>query len=178
MKLKDAQGQLLEQVESLYRSAFPEDERMPFSAMLKRRQDGAVKMFAVESDDGDFDGMAITMEYEDMALLAYFAISSGRRGEGIGSEAFQMLRDLFGEKRFFIEVESTSVASENAQEREERKVFYHVNGMRDTTLTVCLKGVELDILVRSDRITYDEYYRFYEGIFGEKIAGKIEPVRE
>ena len=87
----------------------------------------------MESDEGDFNGMAITMESEDMALLGYFAISSGRRGGGIGSAAFRLLKDLFADKRFFLEVESTSVESENAQEREERKIFYYRNGMEESS---------------------------------------------
>ena len=80
MRLKEAEKQQLGQIESLYLSAFPAAERVPFALLQEKREEGSVRIFAVESDEGDFNGMAITMESEDMALLGYFAISSGRRG--------------------------------------------------------------------------------------------------
>ena len=178
MKLKEAQGQQLKQIESLYLSAFPAAERVPFSLLQEKRDEGLVNIFAIESEEGAFNGMAVTMEWEDMPLLGYFAVSSDRRGGGIGSEAFRLLKDLFTDKRFFLEVESTSVESDNAKEREERKIFYYRNGMEDTSLTVLLKGVEMDILTRSCRISYEDYRRFYINLFGEEIEGKIQLIRE
>lgn len=178
MRLKEAEKQQLGQIESLYLSAFPAAERVPFALLQEKREEGSVRIFAVESDEGDFNGMAITMESEDMALLGYFAISSGRRGGGIGSAAFRLLKDLFADKRFFLEVESTSVESENAREREERKIFYYRNGMEESSLTVLLKGVEMDILTRSCRISYEDYRRFYISLFGDEIREKIQLIHE
>ena len=68
--------------------------------------------------------------------------------------------------------------SENAQEREERKIFYYRNGMEESSLTVLLKGVEMDILTRSCRISYEDYRRFYISLFGDEIREKIQLIHE
>ena len=95
MRLKEAEKQ--QGSDRLNRSIsahFLRRSVLPFALLARKKgEEGSARIFAVESDEGDFNGMAITMESEDMALLGYFAISSGRRGGGIGSAAFRLLKE-------------------------------------------------------------------------------------
>ena len=51
----------LKNVRQLYFSAFPLEERKPFELILEKRDAGYVEILAIESDEGDFLGLAISI---------------------------------------------------------------------------------------------------------------------
>ena len=61
----------LSDVEKLYLEAFPKAERKPFAMIKKLNKKGKSEMLCLESDNGDFLGLAITVLYEDLVLLDY-----------------------------------------------------------------------------------------------------------
>ncbi|MBO5051477.1 MAG: GNAT family N-acetyltransferase, partial [Clostridia bacterium] len=72
-------------VRQLYESAFPPEEKKPFSLILKKSDEGSMEILSIEEDDGSFLGLAIFILYKELALLDYFAISPERRGGGVGT---------------------------------------------------------------------------------------------
>lgn len=159
-------------IEALYVEAFPKDERKPFQLILEKCREGAAELLAIEDEMGSFMGMAVTVLYQDLVLLDYFAIAAGQRGNGIGTEIFKLLRKKYEGKRFFLEIERTDVEAENIVQRKKRKEFYLRNGMKETGLLVWLFGVEMEVLTDSCRISYEEYYGLYKGVFGTERMGK------
>lgn len=162
----------LAQIEKLYREAFPAQERKPFQLILEKREEGITEIQSIEGESGRFYGLAITILYRDMVLLDYFAILPEQRGNGIGSQAFALLRSKYAGKRFFLEIEHTGVEAENALIRQKRKEFYLRNGMKESLLFVRLFGVEMEVLVDQCGICYEEYKRLYTDTFGETRMGK------
>lgn len=61
---------------------------------------------AVESKEGEFLGLAITMHYQELVLLDYFGIDSGCRGTGVGGQALRELQRRYAGKEFLLEIES------------------------------------------------------------------------
>ncbi len=161
----------LSAMQLLYREAFPITERKPFRLMLKKRKEGRMELQALEDTQGELCGLVITVLYQDMVLLDYFAISQKKRGQGVGTEAISLIREKYAQKRFFLEIERTDVEAKNIEQRLKRKNFYLRNGLTETALYVKLFGVEMEILSDSCKINFEEYRRLYTDTFGENYVG-------
>ena len=179
MKLVEARSQeRLDKIQNLYNEAFPSLERKPFALLLKTRDNGQAEILAVENEDNDFLGLVITNQYKDMVLLDYFAIAPNQRSSGIGSKVFQLLKQRYGGKRFFLEIERTDVGADNQRQRQKRKAFYLKNGMQNMPFVVNLGGVEMEVLADNCRIDFEDYFSLYHNLFGDKISKGISLVKK
>lgn len=175
----------IRRVEELYEEAFPENEKKPFSFMLKGRRNGQFEILYIEDGERNFCGMAIMMLYGDMALLDYFAIDPGWRNSGLGSRALKRLQERFAGKKFFLEIESTQglngaeglpqgIDKKEAELRLRRKAFYRRCGMEAMDFRVLLFGVEMEILVYGDRVGFDEYHEMLQHVlppgYGDRVV--------
>ena len=92
MKLNDKPNkESLTALKKLYLSAFPRCERKPFYMINQLKAKGKAEILSIESDSGEFIGLAISVFYKDIVLLDYFAMSESVRGQGRGSEALILL---------------------------------------------------------------------------------------
>ena len=78
----------------LYRSAFPKEERKPFSTIVKKYRQGIFDVWCI-CRDGKFSGIATTINHGDLILIDYLAISPACRSQGIGSAALQLLTAIW-----------------------------------------------------------------------------------
>lgn len=177
----------LNKVKDLYEEAFPKSEKKPFGMILKGRKKGKYEILSIESEKGEFQGLAITMHYADFVLLDYFAISPECRGSGIGGEALRALQKSYTGKKFLLEIEST-VGLENRTEvgkdiaeadeaalRLRRKEFYLRNGMQSMNYLVNLFGVEMEIMTYGCSVSFEEYHSILEHILPFGMAAKVRP---
>ncbi len=178
MRLVQAYSEeLLNKIYDLYMEAFPKEERKPFTRICIMQQEGRMTMYAIEDDAGAFVGMGIFVLYQDLALLDYFAIEAGKRGQGLGSEALGLLQRLYPDKRFFLEIESTYEAfGEECPEkslRGRRKQFYLRNGMQPLSFLIKLFGVEMELLAYGCSLSFEEYYEMYQSIVTPNLMKNI-----
>jgi GNAT superfamily N-acetyltransferase len=162
------------QMKRLYRQAFPPAERRPFSLIRKKTREGCMEMLSIEDEQGSFLGMVVMILYKDMALLDYFAISPEYRGKGIGTEVLQVLKQRYGNKRFFLEIENPEEECDNMIERKRRQAFYLNNGM--TLLPdfmVNVFGTNMRILTHQCTVEFQEYQDMYTNTFGEKVRNRV-----
>ena len=150
----------LAQIEKLYYEAFPVEEQKPFSVILEKNREGSMEILAAENNHKDFTGLAI--------------ISPCHRQGGVGSKVFRMLKERYAGQRFFLEIESTLVKAENAEQRKRRKAFYLKNGMVDMPFTVDAFGVEMEILADGCSLEFEEYRDLYHSLFGASAHGRIK----
>ncbi len=175
MKIRETSGfGELCSVRRLYGRAFPASEKKPFWLIRKKCRDGLAEMLVIEN--GDFAGLAITALYGDYVLLDYFAVHDKKRGSGIGSEAIKLLCDRYGGKKFFLEIESTKIPSDNMKQRESRKRFYLRNGLVETGMEISLFGVRMEVLSNGCGLTYDEYTSLYRETYGDAIVKRIKRI--
>lgn len=178
MKIVNAiSNKQLSNIEKLYLEAFPKAERKPFAMIKKLCSRGKSEMLSIESDNGDFLGLAITVLYEDLVLLDYFAISPEGRGKGTGSEALQFLKGNYADKRFFLEIESTLDSQNCPEERTRRKSFYLRSGMTEMPFEVDLFGVHMEILTNGCTVTYEDYYNIYRSVLPAPMLCKVKLLR-
>lgn len=168
----------LSNIENLYMSAFPEAERKPWALLLKKQEEGLMELFALESEDGSFLGLAIMAYDKDLVLLDYFAVFNEKRGQGIGSSAIRALQEMFAGKRFVLEIESTKYPSADSELRKSRKAFYLRNGLHTMNFDVNLFGVEMEVLSNCEELHYKEYLDIYLNTCGPQYANKISMIQE
>lgn len=174
MKLRRVRTQAeWKKLKRLYKEAFPASERKPFWLMqIKHRQQKA-DMWVIE-EEGECSGFAITMNDGDLVLLDYFAIDEEKRGQGLGGKSLKALREMYKDKRFFLEIESLAVPSENMEERRSRKQFYINNGMTELGVTSRLFGVDFELLGYDCRVSFAEYFSLYEKSYGKWATRHLE----
>ena len=159
-------------VEGLYMTAFPEEERRPFSIIQNRTEEGKSDVWMLE--DEDFAGLAITMNGDDIVILDFFAIADEKRGCGYGSIALKELQDMYRDYRFILEIERPDIPSENQEDRIRRKAFYLRNGMKALDIPVNLFGVEMELLANDCEVTFEEYKNVYRSYLGELAEENVK----
>lgn len=160
-------------LESLYRSAFPDNERKPFDMIREKYNQKVTDVWMIEDEDV-FSGFAITMNGEDLVLLDYFAICEEKRGQGLGGKSLRALQEQYRDKRFFLEVESLKVPADNMEERRRRKQFYLKNGMKELGVYAKLFGVEFELLGYECEVNFQAYFSLYDKIYGKYASQFLE----
>lgn len=161
----------------LYRLAFPASERKPFAMIIKMYRRGKTDIWCVERE-GRFAGLAITINGPDTILLDYFAVEPDCRGQGVGAEVLARLREIYGGKRFFLEIESTLEPSPELELRKRRKNFYLRCGLQPMGVQVYLFGVKMELLGAGCVLSYEQYHNFYRDNYNTWAADHIAPVEE
>lgn len=159
-------------IKKLYNEAFPANEKKPFWLIRRKYKKGAADVWVLEQE-GEFSGLAITMNGENLVLLDYFAVSADKRGSGIGGEALRALQEMYTERRFFLEIESIEEGAETQSERERRKRFYLANGMQELGVYVTLFGVDMELLGYHCEVNFDEYRGLYFDTYGNWAAKNV-----
>ena len=160
----------------LYMTAFPREERKPFALIRKMYKKGTTDIWCL-MDNGEFVGLGITINGPDLILLDYFAIEKKKRQQGVGSAALPVLMDYYGDKGFFLEIESTLEAAPNKEQRLRRKAFYLSCGLQELGAQACLFGVNMELLGVRCRLDYDGYKTFYRDNYNSWAADHITPVK-
>ena len=178
MKLiKSRKPRNLMNIYRLYLKSFPKNERKPFPFILLKQWRGTTEVLSIKNSKGEFLGLAITALQNNLALIAYFAVSSEKRGTGIGSKALQLIRERYSDKKIFLEIENTETESENNQERKKRKNFYLKNGMLEMPFIINFFGTEMEVLTYNSPVTFEEYHSIYKKEFGKIISRKVSFVK-
>lgn len=175
MKLVEAyQKKQLRNIKHLYRHSFPRLERRPFYMLRKKSREGCMQILSIEDEHETFLGLAIMILYKDMALLDYFAMNPRYRGKGLGSDALQLLKQKYADKRFFLEIENPDTKCTNAAQRIRRQAFYLRNGMIILpNFMVHIFGTEMKLLTDGCSLSFQEYRELYENTFGTGFSKKI-----
>lgn len=156
----------------LYLSAFPASERKPFPMIVKMYRKGVTDIWCMERN-GEFLGLAITINSDELILIDYLAVSRRCRGQGIGSAALGALRRMYAGKGVFLEIESTYEDAPNREERLRRKQFYLGCGLKELNVMAYLFGVKMELLGWDCRMDYEGYQAFYRDHYSPWAADHI-----
>ncbi len=161
------------QIYKLYRQAFPRYERKPFSLIRSMHKKGKTDVWFFENN-GNFAGFAITINGKNAILIDYLAIEPNKRGQGMGTEILQQLKQHYAPLGIFVEIESVFCESENLDERLQRKRFYLNNGMLPMHVMVILFGVEMELMGLDCKLNFEEYFSLYYENFGEFATKNVK----
>ena len=94
MELKKISENDIEQVSQLYYSAFPEDERAPWKALIEKHNKGKGEFLSIY-DQNKWVGLTYVITYQNLSYVLYLAIDELQRGHGYGSSVLQMLKKRY-----------------------------------------------------------------------------------
>ena len=157
----------------LYRSAFPTEERKPFSIIRRMQKLGKSDIWYFE-EDGAFLGLATTINSEDKILIDYFAVSKRQRSCGNGTKMLKSLIEHYSPKGVFLEIEIPYEDSKNYAERLRRKQFYLRAGLSEIGTQVKLFDVDMELLGTGFTMSFDEYRDFYLNNYGRFAYDNIK----
>lgn len=160
----------------LYQSAFPREEKKPFSMIRSMYKKGKSDVWYFE-EKGTFVGVVITINGPDKVLLDYLAVDKKHRGQGFGSGMLRQMREQYAGKGVFLEIETVTESAVNYEERKKRKQFYLSNGMTEMNVYVELFGVEMELLGYDCSLTFEEYHAFYRDNYNAWAAEHVKPVK-
>lgn len=166
------------------REAFPVSELRPWRNMEALYDAGRYPAFALYDDDAltayAFFSKADGRPY---ALLDYYAVLSGKRGGGIGSRFFELLRaEMQSLDGVLLEVESVESAESDEERgiRTRRIAFYERNGCCMTQVKCVLYGVDFRILylplqkaLPDDTTVYNELTAIYHTMFPAPLYEQV-----
>lgn len=161
------------QLQRLYVTAFPRAERKPFAVIAKLHRSGKNDLWCMERD-GEFLGFASMVNGEEAVLLDYFAVEKRFRGQGIGSEALERLKEKYSRHGFFVEIESEWEPGDDQKMRSKRKQFYLRSGMEPMRVMADVFGVKMELLGWNCLPDFEEYHSFYRDNMGQWTADHVK----
>ncbi len=163
-------------VQMIYIQAFPSRERKPFRKIWELYEQGRGDVWCIRQGSRIL-GFANTINGDGITLLDYLAVKKNCRGQGIGSKAMALMQELYADRGFFVEIESTREECDNLQERLSRKQFYLNAGMEDFGVEAQVFTVRMELLGSRCRLSFEEYREFYRKYYSPRAAEHLEPVR-
>ena len=135
-----------EQIRKLYETAFPEEEQIPWTDLM-RLIDQMHLDFTAYYEGEEFVGFTIVYPRPSFNWFWYFAVSPELRGRGLGQQILSNLIERYHGQTSVLDMESTRQPSENREIRFRRHNFYLRNGFRETKLFRAWSGIEYTILI-------------------------------
>ncbi len=144
----------LNNIKSLYESAFPENERCDFNYLLNERYSD-YEMFAITKEN-DFVGFIFIVFYKDIAYVNYFAIKEEFRSCGYGSIALGLLKEKFHDYNIMLSIEKP------VSEIQKRRLrFYQKNDFVITGFELKSNNVEFQVLCYGN-YDFDMLFEFFK----------------
>lgn len=166
----------LRDLKRLYRKAFPASEKKPFWLIRKKQREGITEILGLVNEEDRLVGEIITIAWQDLLLVDYFAIVEDVRGQGCGARALRLLQERYRNQRILLEIETPDIPCKNGKERVRRKHFYQSCGMESMDYHVGLFGVEMEIMTFQCPVSFDEYHGIFAGVYGKRFAGRVTQI--
>lgn len=143
-------------IKIIYENAFPDDEKAPFSLIMRRVKQKKAEILAAY-DNGELIGFAYTVCRGNLAYLFYLAVDEKKRGIGYGRKIVEAVKVRYAGKRLFLAREQLDKSAENYAQRISRRNFYIKCGFSD--LPCCIKeaSVIYDVMGIGGNISAKEY---------------------
>ena len=164
-------------VEQLYISAFPEEERPPewlfFENALK--EDNELLGFYKEKS---FIGFTNLLFYKDLCYMFFLAVSPDHRNKGYGSKIIQEAFKLYSDKTFILCYEEIDDKYQDNELRKRRRNFYYRNGFKDNNLKTCEYWVNYDTCYHGKhQVPFEDYLALMVHCYGNRAKQYIKKHR-
>lgn len=157
--------QTLQQINTLYSTAFPRQEQAPLAFLINQTKKDTVRFNAYY--DGDiFVGLTYTILQGDTTYLWYLATRSELRSKGYGGQIMQHLRDVYPDNRIVLNLDVQDETAADSEIRERRKAFYTRNGYTLTGYQCMFHGNKFDVMSTNGHVAADEFLAIFKDYFG------------
>ena len=146
---------------SLYRSAFPKEERVPLEYLIGDYEENS--LIACYEED-NFCGFYSTLTFGDITHILFLAINENLRGHGYGSTVLNLISSHFSHNRIILDIEAEDQTAPNNNQRIRRKAFYERNGYHESGIEYIWHGVPYKIMIKNGSITEQEFDDFWDNL--------------
>lgn len=146
-------GRFWDEINALAREAFPPEEYLAPSELVKMSETGGLDFWAL-SDESSFVGFMAVQLHESLAYLFFLAIDGSCRSKGYGGRALETLRSLYPGFQHVVDFEMPDESAPNRAQRERRRQFYLRHGYRETGLFLSYLGVDYEVFCMDE--AFDE----------------------
>lgn len=161
------------EIRTLYESSFPENERMPFERILKKRDEGVMRLISVEDESGALIGFANITLCLDALVLNYLAIDEKERNKGYGTAVIKELKTRYPERSIVIDIEDDGVPADNTEQRIRRRIFYEGLGFFAMPYRLDIFGVPSIIMSSGRSYSFEEYIEIFTHVFSAWGAQRV-----
>ena len=138
-----------EDIKRLYETAFPKDEQIPWSELLRLVEEMPLD-FTAYYDGDDFTGLTIVYPRKSFHWLWYFAVREELRGNGYGHQILAQLAECYKGQKCVLDMESPTQVCDNIEQRRRRHAFYLHNGFRDTNVYRTFNDITMTIMMKGE----------------------------
>ena len=110
-------------IERLYLTSFPEDERAPFYRLVKNTRKRNINFFACMDGD-EWAGFVYIINHKDLSYIFYLAVDEEKRGRGLGTAILKAVLEKYKGRRLFLAIEQPDERAKNYAQRLRRQSFY------------------------------------------------------
>ncbi len=137
----------LPEVRSLYESAFPKEEQIPYDDLV--RLIDQMPLDSVAYYDGEqFVGLTIVYPHAPYNWFWYFAVQEDLRGQGYGQRMLSHIIEQYKGRPLILDLESPDqLDCPNPEQRIRRYSFYLRSGFCDTKVYRSFDGITYTILM-------------------------------
>ena len=169
------------QIEYIYNTYmvvdFPPDELKPLAHLLRMVEEGLCTYYALFRGGEVLSYFGLCVK-DGFALVDYLAVNPEKRGQGIGSETLELLKEAAGDNTILIECEDISATQDEAEKtiRTRRINFYKRSDFILTGVKANLFGVDYVLLTypeKSDSVTRLGYETVYRAMLGDETYNKF-----
>lgn len=145
-----------DEVQEIYREAFPKSEQKPFRSFKKAVTSGRARLLIAE-EEGMVLGFLLAFPYGNLVMVDYLAVSNQIRSKGTGTKLLQAVLEMFPGKRVALLIERLDDAAENREQRIARRRFYERNGFSSDGVFLEVGEGEMELMRYGGAIDAGEY---------------------
>ena len=153
------ESEKFQEIERLYRAAFPREERVPMDTLLEA--DGPYDFIACY-DGAILCGFYSALTFGDITHILFLAVEEKLRDHGYGSQILAEIGKAYAGNRVILDVEMVDPEADNNEQREQRIAFYLRNGYHHSDISYGWRGVMYEILILDGTISEEEFWNFWD----------------
>ena len=159
--------EIRKEIEPLFLSAFPEDERPPADYYFKSFLNTDNQLLGFY-DNNKFIGFISTVNYDDICYIFFLAVIEKERNKGYGSKMLSEMKNMFQDKVILLCYEEVDKKYQDYEKRLKRADFYKKNGFVDNELTTNEFGVIFQtVYYGKHKVSFTDYQNIFSKGFGE-----------
>lgn len=173
LKRLDRKSPDYKKVKRLYKTAFPADEKAPFSLLMRKSKKANADFWAAYNNE-EWAGLAYIVSWKGISYVFYLAVDGGSRGNGVGSGILSALKKRYSGQNLFLAIEEIDEKAENYAERLRRKSFYEKNGFHYLGCKLREASVVYDLLGVGEKIKAEDYAEMFDDYLGRLMRRLIK----
>ncbi len=157
MKIVKFNNKYYRQVNEIYKTSFPKEERYSsLNKLISYTKKNSAELYCLINCK-TVDGFIYSIKYKDMIFILYLAINNKKRSCGNGSYLLRWYLDKYSDKNIYLNIDKINENAIDYNIREQRLKFYEKNGLYLTNYRSCEKDNIFNILSTKKEFDVKEY---------------------